>query len=262
MRKARRRTTGLILGLGVGYVVLAAGTAFGVIASRSPAPVDVTAVDASAYAAAARAASASATAQPKSSPSPAADASNPAPSQAPSTKAAPVSTVTGTVSDGVHHGDLRYFLVPAPQGPSSVQGDPDGDTETLNQVAQDFYGGSSTVEGYLRKGGFKAACTRTYQDSSMGANVTVELIQFDSSSEAADWTAGFTYNGSGTKKISVPGESAAEGWSFSSDGGSGVLGVYREGDTFFQVQIYGAASIPASDLGKLISAEHSRLAKG
>lgn len=260
-RNARRRT-GLIAGLGVGYAILAAGTAFGVIADASPAPVDVTAVNASAFAAEAGSAPASGSARPGSTTSPSAVASSAAPTTAPLTTASPVSTVTGSVSDGVHRGDLRYFLVAPPQGPSSVQGDPDGATETLDDVVKDFYGGTSSVAGYLREDDFKSACTLTYQDSTIGANVTIELIQFGSSSEASNWQSDFLDDAPGTKHISVPGESSAEGWSLSSDGGYSLLGVYHEGDTFFQVQIYGDQPIPASDLGKLVGAQHSRLANG
>jgi hypothetical protein len=252
-----RRRTGLVVGLGLGYAVLAAGTAFGVIAGASPAPVNVTAVDDSAYAAIARAASASAAAQSASPAAPSAAATTASP-----TTASPTSTLTGSVSDGVHHGDLRYFLLSPPQGPSSVQGDPDGTTETLDDVVKDFYGGTSSVAGYLQQDDFESACTLTYQDSTIGANVTIQLIRFGSASDASDWQSGFTDDGTGTKQISVPGESSAEGWSYSSNGGYSLLGVDHEGDTFFQVQVYGAQSIPASDLGRLVAAQHAKLANG
>jgi hypothetical protein len=264
--RERRPRTRVILGIGAGYAILAAGTAFGVIAHGSPAPVDVTAVNASAYAAAAALAASGGPITPASSASHDTTHSAAAPTTAASpttaTTATPVPTVTGSVSDGIHSGDLRYFLLPPPQGPSSVQGDPDGTTETLGVVVQDFYGGSSTVSGYLRQDGFKTACARTYQDSTLGANVTIELIQFGDPDESSAWLSGFSYDASGARSISVPGESTAEGWSRSSNGGSALLGVYREGDTFFQVSVYGTSPLPASDLGELIAAQHSRLANG
>jgi hypothetical protein len=255
-----------IVGLGAAYVVLAAGTAFGVIAGTSPAAVDVTAVNASAYAAegasmsAAPKASPSASGKTKAKSSASASASG-APTSAPPTSASPTSTVTGTVSDGVHKGDLRYFLLQPPQGPSSVQGDPDGDTESLDDVVQE-YGGSSDVRSLLKQLNFKAACDRTYQDSTIGANVTIELIRFASSSDAANWYSGFELDGGGFKHISVPGESGAQGWSYSKDGTYQLTGVYRDGDTFFNVTIFATQSIPASALGSIIKGQHSRLANG
>ena len=253
------RRAGWIVGLGLGYAVLAAGTAFGVIGHKSPAAVDVTAVDASAYAA--PVGSASATSGATAKPSPSAAHSTAAPTSAAPTKATPTSTVTGTVSSGTHHGDLRYFLLPPPQGSSSVQGDPDGTKESLSDVVSE-YGGTSDVRSFLNQSGFKTACTRTYQDSNIGANVTIELIQFGSSGGASDWESGFTYSGSGYESISVSGESGARGWSYAKDGQYDLIGVYRDGDTFFQVELFGTQVIPAADLGQVVSAEHSRLAHG
>ena len=257
------------LGLGVGYVILAAGTAFGVIIDKSPAAVDVTAVDASAYAApiggasssagatAKAGATASGSAKAKSSPSPAAAPTTASPTPTPT----PSSTVTGSVSDGIHRGDLRYFLLQPPQGPSSVQGDPDGTTETLDEAVA-AYGGNSGQASLLEEAGFKAACERVYQDSTLGANVDVQLIQFKSTDDAEAWTESFGLSGAGFASISVPGVSEAKGWSYAKNGGYNMVGVYREGDTFFEVEVYGNQALPAADLGRVVSAEHSRLANG
>jgi hypothetical protein len=254
-RRGRR-----IAGFGITYAILAAGTAFGVIAAESPAPVDVTAVNASAYTGALAAASASASAHPAASSSAGASASA-SPTTAPPTTATPASTVSGRVSDGVHSGDLRYFLLPPPQGTSSVQGDPDGDKESLDDIVQEF-GGGSDITSLLHQLGFKNACDRTYQDSTMGANVRTELIQFSSSSNAAQFLSGFELDGGGFQSISVPGESGAHGWSYAKDGSYRLVGVYRDGDTFYEVDVIAPQSVPSSALGSVVTAEHSRLAKG
>ena len=259
---AKARRGRWIVGLGAAYVVLAAGTAFGVISGTSPAAVDVTAVNASAYAG--ELASAGPAPTPASSASAKATSSasaSTAPTSAPPTSASPASTVTGTVSDGVHKGDLRYFLLPPPQGSSSVQGDPDGTAESLDDVVQEF-GGTSDIRSYLKQLNFKAACDRTYQDSTIGANVTIELIRFASSSDASQWASGFELDGGGFKHISVPGESGASGWSYQKDGNYQLTGVYHDGDTFYQVTIFATQSVPASALGSIIKAQHSRLANG
>jgi hypothetical protein len=248
------RRAGWALALGLGYVVLAAGTAFGVIVDKSPAPVDVTAVNASAYAAPMPSASATASASVAPSPSAAATTASVA---APT----PKSTVTGSVSGGVHSGDLRYFLLPPPQGASSVQGNPDGNTDTVDQAIT-VYGGESSQKSILEQAGFKAACDRVYQDTTIGANVSILLIRFHSSSEASQWLDSFSLTGNGYASISVPGESGAKGWSYAKSGYYTLVGLYREGDTFYEIQLYGQQLIPAPDLGQVISAEHSRLANG
>jgi hypothetical protein len=252
------------VGLGLGYVVLAAGTAFGVIIDKSPTAVDVTAVNAQAYAApagvsgsagASAKASAHATKSAKASASPTAAPTTAAP------KPTPASTVTGSVSDGIHSGDLRFFLLPPPQGPSSVQGDPDGDTETIDEAVA-TYGGDSDQASQLQQAGFKTGADRTYQDSTMGANVEIQLIQFHSTDDAQVWAENFTLSGAGYAKISVPGLSDAKGWSYADDGSYNLVGLYDEGDTFFEVQIYSTQALSAQDLAQVLSAEHDRLAHG
>ena len=257
------------VGLGLGYVVLAAGTAFGVIIDKSPAPVDVTAVNASAYAAPAGSAGAAgasgakstASASAKSKSSASASPSAAPTSASPTPSPTPTSTVTGSVSDGVHSGDLRYFLIPPPQGPSSVQGDPDGNTETLDEAVT-YYGGQSGQDSVLQQAGFNTGCDRTYQDSTMGANVSIQLIQFNSKDDAEQWAQGVSLNGADFASIPVPGETNAKGWSYAKDGSYTLIGMYYKGDTFFQVNIFATQSIPATALGQTVYAEYSRLANG
>jgi hypothetical protein len=249
------RRVGWTLALGLGYVVLAAGTAFGVIVDKSPEAVDVTAVNASAYAAPVPVPSASVAASASAAPSP-----STAPTTATVAPPTPKSTVTGSVSGGIHSGDLRYFLLP-PQGTSSVQGNADGNTDTLDEAVT-AYGGSSGQRSILEQAGFKTAADRTYQDTTMSANVRILLIQFDSSSESQQWLDGISLSGSGYASIPVPGVSGALGWSYAKDNYYELVGLYREGDTYFEVHLYGQQLIPASDLGQVVSAEHSRLANG
>lgn len=252
----RPRRTGRAVGVGVGYVLLAVAAAFTVITVASPAPVDSAAVasELEASAAAAPAPSTPASGGGSAAPSAKATTASASPSPSPS----PTSTVHGTVHGGVHSGDLRFFLLPPPQGPSSVQGDPDGDVMTKSAVEHE-YGGGSSVGSALSELHYKKAVTRTYQDTTLGANVTVELIQFGSASDASDWAQGFSMSG---KRFSIPGESGASGYSSSSDGAYALNGTYSEGDTFYQISVFGTQSLPHSDLTSLMKAEHSLLASG
>ena len=248
---AKRRNRGLIItAIGASYLVLAAGTAAAVVAVASPAPVDIAALSSpSTGASGAGRASASAT------------AASPSASASPSPSPSPKSTVVGSVKDGVHSGDLRYFLLPPPDGPSSVQGNPDGDTESMSDVVKQ-YGGSSDVKSFLNQMGFKGGARRTYQDSAMGANVSIELLQFGSSDDATNWLQGFQLNSSGWTTFSIPGESGATAREKNSDGLDDLIGVYAEGDTFYEITIFGTQTVPHSDLANLMTGEHGRLAHG
>lgn len=235
--------------VGVSYLVLAAGTAAAVVAVASPAPVNFAAL-ASPSTSGSNAASGSGSASPSAS-------ASPSPSPSPS----PKSTVTGSVNNGVHHGDLRYFLLPPPNSPSSIQGNPDGNAESLSDVVTE-YGGTSDTKSFLTGLGFKAGANRTYQDSTLGANVSIELIQFGSSGSASEWLQGFSLNGNGWNSFSVSGESGASAREKSTDGYDNLIGVYAEGDTFYEVTIYGMGTLPHADLSNLMTAEHSRLSHG
>jgi len=252
---AKRRSRALIVtAIGASYLVLAAGTAAAVVAIASPAPIDV----AEALASASTGAGASGAGAVSASANAAASAS---PSASPSPSPSPKSTVVGSVKDGTHSGDLRYFLLPPPDGPSSVQGDPDGNKESQSDVVKE-YGGSSDVKSALNQLGFKGGAQRTYQDSTMGANVSIELLQFDSSGDADNWMQGFQLNGNGWTSFSIPGESGATAREKNADNLDSLIGVYAEGDTFYQITVYGTQTLPHSDLANLMTAEHGRLAHG
>jgi hypothetical protein len=254
MPRKRRNRVLVATAIGATYIVLAAGTAGAVVAIASPGPVNIAAL---------ASASASESATGAGTPSAKAASASPSPSSSPSPSPSPSprSTVTGSVRDGVHRGDLRYFLVPPPQGPSSVQGDPDGTAEDFNAVMAQ-YGGGSDIKSALNELGFKAGATRTYQDSTIGANVTVELLQFSSGDNANSWLQGFQLNDSGWTSFSVPGESGATAREKNANGLDSMIGVYAEGDTFYQVDVYGSQTLPHADLSNLMIAEYGRLSHG
>jgi len=254
-KKNTKKNRGAFIGIvGLVYAVLAGGTAAAVVAIASPAPVHVTALGGSS-------ATASGTAGAAGSGSAGSAGAALPTSTGPVTFAAPVptSTVTGSVHDGVHSGDLRYFLLPAPQGPSSVEGNPDGTTETLANIVSE-YGGGYTKQN-LSQLDFTGACTRTYQDSTLGANVTIELLQFSTHSDAQEWL-NLLSKPSGTTSVSIPGETGSIGWLQSGNGSYQLNGTYVEGDTFFSVAVFGIQEIGTGSLVTLMNSQYSRLANG
>jgi hypothetical protein len=245
------RRAALIGGVGLAYVLLAAGTAAAVVAAASPAPVNIAALT-----------------NPATAANTSAAASSAAPKATPPTTVAPTptSTVTGSVSNGVHHGDLRYFLLPAPDGPSSVQGAPDGTAESESDVVSEYgtSSDSSEIKSALKQLDFQAGATRTYQDSSLGANVTVELLQFGSHGDAKQWLGFFSGVPSGDTKLTIPGESGSTGWSSSdpNDESYSLVGMFVSGDTFFNVTVYGDQELADGALTNVMTDEYNRLATG
>lgn len=252
-RKPRKRALAATI-ITVSYLALAAGTAAAVVAVGSPAPLNLAALTPGSGSASA---SVSTSATAASTPSASATSASPSPSPSPS----PKSTVTGSVRDGVHRGDLRYFLLPPPDGPSSVHGDPDGTTESSRDV-QRVYGGSSKVKSALDQLGFKGGASRTYQDEEMGANVRIELLQFGSGDEAGQWLQGFQLSGSGWTSFSIPGQSGATAAEKHSDDLDSLIGVYAAGDTFYEIDVYGSQTVPHADLSNVMTAEYNRLTHG
>ena len=62
--------------------------------------------------------------------------------------------------------------------------------------------------------------------------------------------------------FSIPGESGATAREKHSDGVDELIGVYAQGDTFYEVTIFGTQTVPQSDLANLMTGEHGRLAHG
>ena len=240
----------LIGGVGLAYLVLAAGTAAAVVAVASPAPANP----------AAQAGPATTATAPGGAAGGGTTGGKP-------TLAAPTSTVTGTVSDGVHHGDLRFFLLPAPGGASSVQGDPDGTAENETTVVGEYSNtsDSSEITQVMHHLGFQAGADRTYQDTALGANVTVELLQFGSHDDAAKWLGAFQGSApAGASPLTIPAEAGSTGWSSTdeTDGTYSLTGLFVEGDTFFNVTVVGDEEIDDSSLSNLMTEQYSRLANG
>ncbi|WP_405365613.1 hypothetical protein [Kitasatospora sp. NBC_00039] len=164
----------------------AAGASPGVSPSASPSA----SASASATAAAA-AASATPTVAPTTAP--------PAPK--------PASTVKGSVSGGKHDGDLRYFLLPIPDGGESY-GPADGMTMTDDEVAANF-GNQDGIMRILGSYGYKDAASRTYRTADGKAEVTVTLLHFGSTGQAGDFARNYTMK---LDPIAIDGDPNAHGY--------------------------------------------------
>ncbi|GAA2792891.1 hypothetical protein ACFQ0M_26045 [Kitasatospora aburaviensis] len=147
-----------------------------------------------------------------SSPSASAPPSPAAPSTAPTTappapEPKPTSTVKGTVKGGKHEGDLRYFLLPIPDGGESY-GPVDGMTMDDEAVA-DIFGNQDGIMRILGSYGYKDAATRTYRTADGKAEVTVTLMRFATTGGASDFAKNHTMK---LDPIDIDGDPAAHGY--------------------------------------------------
>ncbi|MFG2908661.1 hypothetical protein ACGF13_26780 [Kitasatospora sp. NPDC048286] len=132
-----------------------------------------------------KAASASASAGASATPS---AAPVPVPTAVPA-EPAPASTVKGTVKNGQHEGDLRYFLLPIPAGGESY-GPADGMTLTNDDVSA-LFGKQDGIMDILGSYGYKGGATRMYRTADGKAEVTVTILQFGSTAMARDFVKGY-----------------------------------------------------------------------
>lgn len=167
-----------------------------------------------AVAAAPAKASPSASASPGASASPTATASA-APTVAPTTAAPtpvapapkPTSTLKGSVSGGRHDGDLRYFLLPIPDGGESY-GPSDGMKLTDDEVAE-LFGNQDGIMRILGSYGYKDAASRMYRTADGKAEVTVTLLRLGSTSSASEFVKGYTMK---LDPIEIDGDRNAHGY--------------------------------------------------
>lgn len=228
----------------VGLVVLATLTAGAVVAFGSSSS------SASAFAsptpAAPRGAGATASPSPTASPSRSATASP-----------SPASTVKGSVRDGKHSGDLRYFLLNPPKD-AEIYGDEEGTDLSRSEVAD-----SADVKRALATYGFRAAAYRTYLTGDGEYEVTVRLVRFASPGSAAAYYNAFFYRGTPITLPSSGRPAKAYRLSSSSAESTGsVITVSHEGDVHISISVTGAKTPRTGMLTRLLDQQYRRLKNG
>ncbi|MEU1290514.1 hypothetical protein [Kitasatospora sp. NPDC005856] len=149
---------------------------------------------------AAASASATASATPSAAPIP-------VPTAAPA-EPAPASTVKGTVRNGLHEGDLRYFLLPIPAGGESY-GPADGMAMTEDDTAE-LFGKQDGIMDILKSYGYKGGATRMYRTADGKAEVTVTLLKFGSTAMASDFAK--NYKIKSLEPFGIDGDSGGRGY--------------------------------------------------
>ncbi|MEZ0064237.1 hypothetical protein ABIA32_000215 [Streptacidiphilus sp. MAP12-20] len=247
-----RRRGGYVALAVAGWLVLAAGTAGAVVAVGGSGPTHTTALGPGPSSSAAPSGKASAT--PTATPSPAPTTQAPAPS--------PTSTVKGSVSGNSHSGDLRFFLLPVPDG-AQVFGDVNGNSESLGDIAKSM-NNPSTSRRILNDFGCKGGAYRSYRTNDGAWTVNVQLIQFDGTTHASDWVSGLSFAHGNT--FDIAGVSQAKGQSIdpsSSNGNQGVvIGISHDGDVEYEIDISGPGTPSRALLTQLMQRQEQRLSNG
>ncbi|MEV6974034.1 hypothetical protein [Kitasatospora sp. NPDC093806] len=199
-------------------------------------------------------ASASASASASATPSAPATTEPPAPAPKPS------STVKGSVSNGRHEGDLRFFLLPIPEG-GEAYGPLDGMTMTDEEVAE-MFDNQDGIMRILRSYSYKESATRVYRTADGKAEVTVTLMRFGSTAEASEFAKNHTMN---LDPIEITGDSAAHGYirkpKQQAYTGS-MTGISSQGDVQYKVDVDVKGTPDKALLSELMKRQRDWLTSG
>lgn len=238
--------TGVVIATIVGLVVLATLTAGAVVAfgssSSSPSASGLPG-----------GAAPSSTGPGTTDPAPASQSPSPAATAAPS----PTHTLKGTVDDGRHRGDLRFFLL-APPADAEIYGDEEGTELSRSEVAD-----SADVRQALATRGFKAAAQRTYLTGDGDYEVSAQLVRFASEGSATAYYNDFYYQGT---RITLPSSgSPAKAYRLSSSSAEStgsVIVLSHQGDVHITLSVTGAKTPGKDLLARLLDKQYRRLKTG
>lgn len=246
--RTSRSRVGVYVSLAVvGFLVIVAGTAGTVVALGSP------------RGGTAQAAAPVLTATP--SPSATAAPATTAPVVVPTVAPSPTATVHGSVSDGTHSGDLRFFLLPLPDGAQPIS-DATGTLESLGDISKEMASPSQGLAD-LKSWNCTGGAVRQYRSSDGTLTIRIELLKFEDSGDAGGWFSGLHFD-NGTA-FSIPGVDNTSGWAFDPSGADTygrVTGVGYEGDVMFEIDINGQGKIDHSLLTPLMQREQRLLRTG
>jgi len=213
-------------------------------------------------------ASTSSAAPPSSTPTPgptltsgAGHSPSPTPSPASSAGAIPAaSRPSGQVKDGVHAGDLRFFLLPVPPG-ADDEGDTYGSVLTADDLAVASADQAAT-RAALTADGFQAGAYRTYLTADGAREVTVRLARFAGPDQAAAYYASLSYQGTSLALGTDHPSRAYHLASGSAESSDSDLAVSYQGDVQITVTVTGGQDTSGALLRDLLNTQYQRLATG
>jgi hypothetical protein len=254
----RHRGRGALLGAAAGLIALVAVTAGVVVALGSSSGN----ADASPRASAPGPAGTTGAAAPSSEPSEPSEPSDPAsdPATAAPSASASAQRASGTVEHGVHSGDLRFFLLPAPTD-ADVYGDPDGSPYTAEDAAAGA-ANPSDAKAALKTYGFRSGAYRTYLTGDGVYEVTARLLRFGSAGQATAYYAQHTYDGGA---IALDDTYPARAYRLTSDSAestNAAVAVSHQGDVHITLTLTGSRSPSGALIQRLLDSQYQRLKTG
>ncbi|MER5349365.1 hypothetical protein ABT093_03395 [Kitasatospora sp. NPDC002551] len=206
------------------------------------------------------AAAAPTSASPTASPSATASVSASATTAPPTPVPVPTSTVKGTVKDGRHDGDLRYFLLPLPEG-GEPYGPADGIPLSDEQLIEEFDDGADIMRA-LRSIGYRDAVTRTYRTADGKAEVTVTLLRFGSPAQADFFAKNDVRD---LPAIEIAGDPAAHGYISKPEQAAytgSMSGISSQGDVQYTVDVEVKGAPDKALLSELMKRQRDWLISG
>ncbi|MFF7637305.1 hypothetical protein ACFZB9_29760 [Kitasatospora sp. NPDC008050] len=174
---------------------------------------------------------------------------------------APTSTLHGTVNGATHGGDLRFFLLPIPDGGESY-GSPDGVAVSMDDLAKE-YANAAGLKAVLDSYGYQEAVYRDYRTADGKAEVTARLMRFSSADNAKAFLQGASY-GDG-QATGVDGDSEARGFVFKPEQQAytgGLVGVSCVGDVEYEVKVSVKGDPDKALLADVMKRQRDRLVTG
>ncbi|MFJ9692546.1 hypothetical protein [Kitasatospora sp. NPDC101183] len=239
-------------------VALAAVGLLAVTAASAAATVAVGRPDRPPAVQAAPAPAATASASASASPTPSAV---PVPVPTATAEPKPASTVQGSVSGGRHSGDLRFFLLPVPEG-GETYGPADGTTLTDDEVA-DIFGKQDGIKDLLRSFGYQDAASRVYRTADGKAEVTVTLIHLGSTAQASQFAKGYSVKSQ--ESIDIDGDPDAHGFLHKPKQQAytgSMTGISAQGDVQYTIDVDVKGTPDKALLSDLMKRQRDRLASG
>ncbi|WP_329134865.1 hypothetical protein OG552_20115 [Streptomyces sp. NBC_01476] len=246
-----RRRRGRLFATVAGVAVLAAVAAGAVLVSDPSSAAPAASVPAPTRAGGSAAPAPTATATPTAAPA------------ATGTTAPAAAHAAGRVENGVHTGDLRYFLAPPPAG-ADVYGDRAGSPLTADDIAVTATD-ESAARAALTAYGFRDGAYRTYLTADGVREVTVKLIRFAGPGQAAAYDAQQRGEGAQGTEIPLGADYPARAYhlaSGSDESTDTVLVDSYQGDVHITLTVTGGRTPAGTQLRDLLDAQYQRLRTG
>lgn len=169
--------------------------------------------------------------------------------------------MTGQVSKGVHTGDARYFLLPAPSDALVLGTNPDGQTLTKDIVAG-WYTDTSHVLQELDEFHFQGGAAREYETGDGKYRVLVRLLRFSTPQGAKSWMAD-DQPSTAWKAFAVPGYPDVKGHDLPMSGSRmAARTIGCRGDMYFELYLIGKPPVDHAVLFERMHKQITRLDTG